>query len=163
MEIKLRKLNKEDAKVFFEWANNPDLIKYVGPCLSVSAEDEYKRISEKKNRLVLVIEAEGKAIGYIYLDIDEKNKKAEFSIAIGEKDCRGKGYGREAAQKALQYAFNELNLNKLFLKVLTFNDPAIRLYERMGFKKEGLLRQDVFLDGEFEDFIIMSILKKEWR
>jgi len=166
-KIILRKFTKSDSVKLFKWARDPALIKYIGSPESSSAEEEYQRLLNKvKNfgRIIFIIEAkERKPIGYVYIDVDEKNKKAEFSIAVGEKDYWGKGYGTESVKIALDYIFDQLKLNRVFLKVLTFNLPAIKLYKKFGFKKEGTLREDVCLNGKYKDFIIMGLLKKEYE
>jgi len=165
--IILRKFNKKDSTSMFKWAKNHFLIRYIGASTVNSPEAEYRRLIDKiknQGRIIFMIETQKrKPIGYIYIDVDKKNKKAEFSIAIGEKDCRSKGYGTESTKMALDYTFGRLKLNRIFLKVLTFNLSAINFYEKIGFKKEGVLRQDIYLNGKYVDFIVMSMLKKEYE
>jgi RimJ/RimL family protein N-acetyltransferase len=81
---------------------------------------------------------------------------------IGEKDTWGKGYGFEASILILKYAFHELNLNRIFLTVREDNINAIKLYKKVGFKEEGLLRQQVYNNNKYINMIIMSILKDEF-
>lgn len=166
-KINLRKFAKSDSVKLFEWSRDPDLTKYIGPAPSNSPLGEYKRLMNKiqneGRQVFMIIEAkEKKAIGYIYIDVNKKNNKAELSITIGEKKYHGRGYGTESVKEALNYIFNQLKLNRVFLKVLLFNLPAIKLYKKVGFKKKGLLRQDICLNGEYKNRMIMSILKKEY-
>jgi len=103
-------------------------------------------------------------IGSVYLrDIDKKNSKAEFGIFIGEDIARGKGHGLEATKLILKYAFNDLLLNKVFLRVLAENTGAIKTYQRAGFTQEGYFKSEVLLDGIYKDIIFMAITKKEWE
>lgn len=100
-----------------------------------------------------------KKIGSVYLrDIDYQNKKAEFGIFIGEKDYLGKGYGKIATRLIISYAFEKLNLNKIFLRLLTHNKRAFKCYSDCGFIQEGLFKQDVFIKNQPYDVVFMAIL-----
>ena len=74
----------------------------------------------------------------------------------------GKGIGKAALSLILEYAFSELNLHRVFLNVFSFNKRAIKLYEKMGFMHEGVLRQAFYRAGDWHDIVIMSILKNEY-
>lgn len=100
-----------------------------------------------------------KKIGSVYLrDIDYQNKKAEFGIFIGEKDYLSKGYGKIATRLIISYAFEKLNLNKIFLRLLTHNKRAFKCYSDCGFIQEGLFKQDVFIKNQPYDVVFMVIL-----
>ena len=104
-----------------------------------------------------------KKIGTIGLSsIDPRNQKAEFGILIGELTERGKGFAEEASAALLNYAFSELNLHKIKLSVFSDNARAIKLYNKLGFRPEGILRQEIFKNAVFKDVMIMAILKEEW-
>ena len=90
------------------------------------------------------------------------NRNAEFAIYIGDNKNKGKGYSKEACNKALEFAFNKLGLNRIYLTVLDENKVAINLYIKCGFVNEGQLRKSVFKNGIFKNEIIMSILKDEF-
>ena len=110
-----------------------------------------------------IIELDGRPVGSVYLrDIDTYNKKAEFGIFIGEDYARGYGVGKEATRQIIEYAFNHLNLNKIFLRVFEENVVAISCYKNVGFKYEGCAREDVIVNGEKRNIIFMSMLKEEW-
>lgn len=166
-KIQLRALEKEDLPRMKIWANTPELISFVGPRFPISMSEQetwFEQLSGNESRKALIIEAkEQEAIGYMYLDLDWVNKKAQLSIAIGEIDYWGQGFGTDAVRTALNYCFNELNLNKVYLYVFEFNRAALRLYEKCGFKKEGLIRQDYLIHGKYEDRIIMGLLKTEFN
>ncbi len=86
-----------------------------------------------------------------------------FGIGIGEEDLWGKGYGTEALQLFLRYAFCEMNLRRVSLNVFGYNPRAIRSYEKCGFKIEGRQRQALLRDGQRWDMIYMGILREEWE
>jgi diamine N-acetyltransferase len=105
-----------------------------------------------------------KKIGTIGLsNIDYRNQKAEYGVLIGELDEQGKGYAKEASDILIDYGFYELNLQKIYLKVFHDNKAAIRLYKKLQFKEEGLLRKEIYKNGLFKDVLVMSILREEWK
>jgi len=87
---------------------------------------------------------------------------AELGIVIGDKSQWSKGYATEAMHLIIEYGFNQLNLNMIYLAVVAFNERAAALYKRVGFVEEGRLRQRVYRDGSYHDELSMSMLKTEW-
>jgi RimJ/RimL family protein N-acetyltransferase len=94
--------------------------------------------------------------------IEWVNRCGELGIMIGDKSEWNKGYGTEAMTLLQRHAFETLNLNRVFLKVYADNVRAIRAYEKAGFVQEGRLRSAVFKHGEYDDVILMSVLRSEW-
>lgn len=98
-------------------------------------------------------------VGFFQLkNIDYINGHGEFSILIGA-EYQGKAYGKLTTKQAIDYAFNTLNLRKLYLYVLSLNTRAIQLYDGLMFKKSGVLKQHVFRNGEYHDLIIMELIR----
>ena len=97
------------------------------------------------------------------MNISEANSSAELSVIVGDPDDRHQGYGAEAMRMLLDYAFEELGMNRVGLSVFEFNEDAISTYEKLGFREEGRLRGALKRDGAFYDAILMSILEPEWR
>jgi RimJ/RimL family protein N-acetyltransferase len=87
---------------------------------------------------------------------------AEMAIGIGEPAYRGRGYGSDALRLLLNYAFNELNLYRVGLSVMSYNAAAIRAYERAGFVREGAQRGVVLREGRRYDMLLYGILRDEW-
>jgi RimJ/RimL family protein N-acetyltransferase len=96
-------------------------------------------------------------------EIDYKNRHAVFGIVIGEKEAWGKGYGTEVTALITGYAFETLNLNRVGLEVYEDNERGIKAYERVGFTREGVLRQAMYREGRYWNKIVMSILREEWE
>lgn len=171
MEINLRALTNKDIPLTLKW-NNQDEIKnqYAGHPFPVNLEMEtewYDRIT-KSNIPTTVFGIEHvdsqKLIGISLLkNINLIHRKAEFAIYIGDKEERGKGYSTVAAQQTIDFGFQHLGLNRIYLEVQSSNLAAIKLYERLGFKREGLIRQAQFKNGKFLDEIIMGILKEDTK
>lgn len=101
-------------------------------------------------------------LGSVYIrDIDRKHKKAEYGIFIGEASARGRGVGTATARLMLRYCFEEEGLHRVYLRALSGNEAAIRSYEKAGFVKEGLLKDDVCIDGNFVDIVWMAAVAEE--
>ena len=107
---------------------------------------------------------ENKLIGGIDLrDIDNIQRTASLGIVIGEKEHWSKGYGTEAMNIILGYAFRELGLRRVSLTVFEYNPRAIHCYEKVGFVHEGRIRQALKRDGKRWDILFMGILREEWE
>ncbi len=88
---------------------------------------------------------------------------AWVGIGIGEREEWGKGYGTEAMQLVLRFAFRELNLKRVSLTVFGYNPRAVRSYEKAGFREEGRARGYLNRGGRRWDMIYMGILRREWE
>ena len=103
-------------------------------------------------------------IGFIGLsDIHWGHGEAWVGIGIGDRAYWGKGYGTDAMQVLLRYAFTELNLHRISLGVFEYNQRAIRSYEKAGFVHEGREREFLHRDGSRADALLMGILRSEWE
>ena len=103
-------------------------------------------------------------IGLIALDdILWPSRAAWLAIGIGEAAYRGQGYGSEALGLMLRFAFHELNLHRIQLTVFSYNERAIRLYERFGFVREGVMREFLHRDGQRFDMVFYGLLAREWE
>jgi RimJ/RimL family protein N-acetyltransferase len=102
-------------------------------------------------------------IGFVALfSFRHASQTAEMAIGIGDPAYRGKGYGRDALQLILRYAFSELHLYRVSLTVMAYNTAAIRAYERAGFVREGVQRRAVWREGQRHDLVCFGILRDEW-
>jgi RimJ/RimL family protein N-acetyltransferase len=95
-------------------------------------------------------------------DLDHSDRKAELGIMIGDKTCWNQGYGLEAIELLLDYGFNILNLNNIFLKVFDYNERAMRCYLKAGFKEIGHHREARIIMGRKYDEIFMDMLASEF-
>lgn len=112
--------------------------------------------------LALVDRASGDVVGeLVFTDWDEPNRSALFRVAIGPKG-RDRGLGTEAIRLFLAYGFEDVGLNRVWLGVYTFNPRAIRVYERVGFVREGVEREALLHEGAWIDSVLMSVLAREW-
>lgn len=101
-------------------------------------------------------------LGSVRLDrVDLADRRASFAIGLLRSENLGKGIGTEAARRVLSFAFSELKLHRVSLRVLAINERAIRSYQKCGFRIEGRERETAFLDGEWHDDLIMGMLEHE--
>ena len=170
-KIKLRSLTMEDAKVSWKWRNKEDIrYFYSGHPFFVNQKKEEKWIESISNSDLPLTSfgieelVTNSLIGMAFLkNINLLHKTTEFAIFIGEENAKGKGYAKEATINILDFAFNNLNINRVFLKVQEDNINAIKLYEKCNFKKEGVLRECIYKNGYYINEIIMSLLKSEYK
>jgi len=97
-------------------------------------------------------------------NIDRRNRSATLArVLIGEPAMRGKGIGAQMIERALEIGFGELGLHRIDLAVFDFNASAIACYERLGFVKEGCLREARRVGNTYWSLYLMGILESEWR
>ena len=148
--------------------------------LTTPDDTEIKMLSEKSNDLVNMsetrlypvntptemvfrIENKNELIGEIkFSRMRWYNRKSELSILI-KKEQQNKGYGTKALNAAMHYAFDKMNLHRLEAEVYDFNEASIKLVEKLGFKKEGVLREAKYLEGKYYNIIRYGILKREFK
>lgn len=171
MEIKLGKLSIEDKEKYWNSGfKNPDkeVMYYTGTINNPTKEQVYsyiERIVEDDSREDFIIcDLDNNILGEVVLnDIDYDNRSCGFRIAIFNKDLCGQGIGYKATLEVLRVAFEELKLHRVELEVFDYNPRAKRMYEKAGFKVEGLKRDGIFIENEYKDVYIMSILEDEYK
>lgn len=169
-KIRLRKMVKEDADLYHTWRNDMEVMGYTNPFLDLHPVEETREFvehvilgSDSSKSYIILEKQDDTPVGVTSLiNIDYKNRNAECIIDIGNRDSWGKGYGSEALKLLLDYAFYEMNLHRIYLKVFSFNQRAIHLYQKMGFQHEGNSRQSLFREGKWHDIIHMGILQNEY-
>ena len=126
-------------------------------------ENYFDTNSPKKGQCFWIV-LDGQKIGSVnYNAIDKQNKKVELDIVIGEEENLAKGYGPDALRALIIYLFKSFDINKVWISARTNNPRAIKAYEKVGFEREGLLRQENFFNGQFVDCVRFAILKVEFK
>ncbi|HSH03060.1 MAG TPA: GNAT family protein [Anaerolineae bacterium] len=167
--VRLRPLVAADAAVMWAHIDNPVVNRLTGTQgrFTLAQVEAYcAGLAEADDRADYGIEIEGAEayIGEAVLnEIDRVNRVANYRIAIYEERFFGQGYGTEATRLMLQYAFEFLNLHRVELEVYAFNARAAHVYEKVGFRREGVRREVLLWDGEYYDAIVMGLLKREWQ
>lgn len=166
--IALTPLRSDDLEAMYDWINNRQLVILNGPYKPVSAaqhEAWFKAIQQRPDVMIFAIRLleDDKLIGSCQLhSISQTHRSAELQIRLGESAQQGKGYGTEAVRLLLEFAFKDLNLHRVYLHVFSTNLAAIKVYEKTGFVREGVLRQAAFIDGEHKDVLVMAVLQEEY-
>lgn len=167
--VTIRPMTEADTANIVRWRNTPSVYEHFIYRTPLTEEAHLNWLHNRVEtgdvaQFIIVDNESGTDVGSVYLrDIDQQHKKCEYGIFIGEDSCRGKGIGSAAAKLAINYAFEKLGMNRVFLRVFADNKQAIRSYEKAGFKYEGTFRDDVIIDGTPYDMVFMAILREEWE
>jgi RimJ/RimL family protein N-acetyltransferase len=167
--VYLRAIERDDLQRCHGWMNDGELIATLAqryPMSLVREGDWIERASRGQDpselTFAICLSEGNRHIGNCGLvGIDRDNRTATLGIFIGEKDCRGRGLGAEAVRLLCRFAFGEMDLRKIRLDVHSDNEPAVKSYETVGFRREGVLREEVFRKGRAVDVLRMGLLKDE--
>jgi RimJ/RimL family protein N-acetyltransferase len=166
MNITLRKFTASDIPNKVRWINdesNNTYLHYELPLEIEKTQRWFETIKNRTDRYDAVIEADSIPVGLIgLLNIDSVNLKAEYYITLGEASYKRKGISYVASQQLLKYGFEVLGINKIYLNVDAENIAACNLYEKLGFRCEGIFKEDILHRGKMIDRKRYAILKKEW-
>jgi RimJ/RimL family protein N-acetyltransferase len=172
--LRLRSVERTDIPQFLRWINDPEVVENLevyAPMGTVEEEvwfDAMKARPIDEHALVIEVHPEGSDDKWVvigntsFFPINQKARSVEIGIMIGEKDYWNKGYGTETMRTMSRYGFEELNLNRIWLRVYDTNPRARKAYEKAGFVYEGTLRQAEYKHGRYIDVHVMSILKSDW-
>lgn len=167
--IRLRAIEFNDLPLLVEWRNNPSIYVnfYEHEPLSLAMQQRwFEKFLQRTNEKFWIAETcqDSKPIGNIALiNIDFRNRKAEIGrVLIASPDHSSGGYGLEMLNLLLEYSFEHLNLNRLYLDVFAENSTAIEFYQNAGFIKEGCYRQHIFARGTYRDVLVFSMLSNEY-
>lgn len=169
-KLYLRGLQRSDlGKNMFQWANDAEVTHFMfmgsKPNTIEALEAEYETLikSEKDIPLAIIDKKTDEHIGNAgFYVINWISRTAEYRIIIGEKKFWGKGYGQETAKLLLRYGFDKLNMNKIWLGVNISNKAGVTCYKRAGFVEEGVLREEIYRNGQYYDAVRMSVLRREF-
>jgi RimJ/RimL family protein N-acetyltransferase len=167
--IYLRPIEMDDIPKMCEWVNHPDVtrtLRMLRPMTTLNEREFVEHVSRSATDIatLIVVKAGDRPIGTCGLmRIDWVARHAGFGIGIGNPREWGKGYGSEATRLITRYAFETLNLNRVWLDVHADHPTARRAYEKSGFRVEGTQRQAAFRDGRYVDMLLMSVLRSEWE
>ncbi|MEH7252444.1 GNAT family protein [Neobacillus niacini] len=164
----LRPYHEEDLDFLYQSLYIHETRKLTGLKKVYSKEymaEYFSKISIDESRIFLVIvdQATNELIGDVELSyIDLLSRTSYIRIQISNDHYLSKGYGTEAMKLLLDYGFGVYNLHRIELEVYSFNSRAIRAYEKLGFKQEGIKRESMYYNHEYHDTIIMGLLKSEF-
>jgi len=161
-QIKVRLMNKQkDRKLFEQWLSNDIGKRFLLSRITAREMSLNELLSMDVNIIGIITLLDDTPIGSIaFLNYDVNHLKAELRKLIGDQKYRGKGYAKEATKLWIKYGFCNLDLRKIYLNTFEANIRNIRLNEEVGFRVEGVLRNEVYVDGEFKDVLRMGLWRK---
>jgi RimJ/RimL family protein N-acetyltransferase len=170
-QIKLRAVEPSDWETFHAWNHDTTMARGLYRVPFPQSREAAKRWAEKEatrepegdNYFWIIEDLAGNVAGSISSHhCDPRNGTFEYGIAL-RKEYQGKGYASEAITLVLRYFFEELRYRKVTARVYSFNEPSIRLHERLGFQKEGQLRCMIYTEGQHFDEIIFGMTAEEFQ
>ena len=170
-QIRLTAVSKEDLSAIARWYEDAGFARLFDatPVAPRNKAQWTKWLEEQQDAddgfLFAIRETNaGAIIGYLELDgILWTHGNGWLGIGLGDRKHWGRGYGQEAVELVLKFAFHELNLHRVQLTVFSYNQRAIALYEKLGFIQEGVFREHIQRDGRRYDMILYGLLRREWE
>jgi RimJ/RimL family protein N-acetyltransferase len=165
----LRPLAREDLIYLQKWLEDAEIRGLIGEVGSMSKAESEKFLEKVRGDterawFMVVVKENNKVIGEAgLLRMDRAWRTTDISIIIWEREEWGKGYGTEAVLLLLDHAFRHLDFHRAAVGVVGFNERALRFWEKVGFRKEGVQRDGYYYEGKYHDFVLMSILDDEFR
>ncbi len=172
-KVRLRGATKKDGFLFADDNGNADtesMRRYDYIDFPLAAKEFGKRIDKflkgeyfGHDFMFVIEDSNEDAVGFIItFDCDQRMGTFKYGLFLIE-EAKGKGYGSEAVKIMLNYYFNELRYNKVNVYIYDFNEPSIRFHEKLGFVKEGRLRQMAYTNGTYHDTVFYGMLKDEFN
>ncbi len=166
--VNLRVVEKEDLSILVEWFNNPKFFGEYNPLWQTSRIEIEKAIENRnysETKAFIIEKKDGTKIGYIiHFTVTWNGIGKPTTIAYSLKpEERGKGYGTEAAQIIVDYLFLSKDIPCIQATTHIKNIVSQRVLEKVGFKKEGIIRKRFYIRGEWDDQVLFSILREEWK
>lgn len=168
-KLLIKPLRLSDVKHIMTWVNDPEVVKnlqHFNKKFTRKDEEKYvKKILKSKNDFAFSIfrKSDGEYIGQGGIhQISWENKLGRLSIII-KREYWGKNYAKVAIRLILSFAFKKLKLHKVWLMRWSTNKKAEHLYKKLGFKEEGVLKDEYFWKGKYHDIVRMGILSKDFH
>lgn len=164
--VTLRPLRPEDVEPL--WRAKLDPLKWARtsaePLRPVTLEEHKARYAEpsKDSSAQFAVDVDGALVGRALLfHVDDLARNAEVGLAL-LPEHQGKGYGKDVLRVLLAYGFRSRNLHRIHLQTLSSNEAGLRCYRAVGFVEEGRQREHAWVEGAYEDMVLMSVLRSEW-
>ncbi len=166
--ILLRDAINDDINDYLAVPFNEELLKMYGSSMDHRTKKSKEKVANmieeiKNNPFEWVIDYNGKFIGQASLKLEKEDNKARYAIGIFNPNYWSKAIGSNVTKSLLEYAFNNLDLHKVYLRVLDYNLRAIKSYKKVGFIEEGRDREGALINKQYCTDIYMGILKKDYK
>ena len=169
--VSLRELRDEDVCGFFAIFSDPEVMRYWSRLPVADMEEARRMLTDIRDRVQqrsffkwgITRNTDERLIGtctLFHVEID--HRRAEVGYALG-REYWGKGYMQEALNGLINFSFNELNMHRIEADVDPRNAASIKTLERLGFQREGYLRERWQVGGEIQDALFFGLLRREWK
>ena len=158
--VYLRVAEESDIDTIMKWETDDENLKFIVP---FSREDHLNVIKNPKTAMdIMIIEKEGdNPIGYFWIQgLELDSKEIEWTHIVIEK--KGQGFGHEAMKLIKRYTFETLKAHRGWMDSKDYNERALHLYESEGLQREGLIRETLFINGVYENLVVLGILDREY-
>ncbi len=161
-------MTEADTEMVVNWRNSDAIRKNFIYRNEITPEEHLKRYHDKVLpgqiiQFVIIEKITKRPVGSVYLrDVDSIKKTAEYGIFIGEDSARGRGYGKEAAGRIVKFFFEDMDYDRLYLRVFAWNLPAIGSYKSAGFAVDEADCYKEIIEDKTEDIVVMSVLKQNY-
>lgn len=167
--ILLRDLRESDVgEAYLRWMNDPEVTHFLESRFERHTPESLRGFVARHARdpghrlFAITLRQGGRHIGNLKLGpIEERHRRAEIGLLVGERDCWGKGFATEAISLATEYAFRELGLRKVTAGCYAPNEGSLRAFRRAGFAIEGVRKEHCLLDGAFVDLVLLGRIASE--
>jgi RimJ/RimL family protein N-acetyltransferase len=166
--IYLRKLEATDLDRTWLWVNDPEIAEKIGTPIPVSKSEQlrwFERTDQANDKIVfaLCLKDGDIHIGNLSLDnIEPRHRTARLSIFIADRSHRRQSIGSRAIRLLVDYAFDHLNLNRVWCKTTAADVAVVRFYEKLGFAIEGVMRAHEIIEGQYVDKTILALLRSDY-
>lgn len=166
-EVELKTIEEEDIEWMRDNIKDPEIRAYTTGRYPVNLEQETKffekQVSEGRDQIHVLITQDGDRKGMVsFIDIQRDSGNAEIGLWISA-DEQGKGFGTEASRLMTDHGFRELRLHRIYARVFEHNPASAKIWQKLGYLEEGVMREHEFIDGDYRDLHIYGILREEWQ
>jgi UDP-4-amino-4,6-dideoxy-N-acetyl-beta-L-altrosamine N-acetyltransferase len=160
---KIRRMNEQDLSLVRQWRNHPDIRRHMYTRYEIGAEEHnqwFARQSIDPARHLLIFEVENEPLGFVHFHQVNAGRVADWGFYVAPESPGGTG--TVLGETALAYAFNQ-DFHKICGQALAYNERSIRLHLRLGFRQEGVFRDQYFDGKNFHSIFYFGLLASEWQ
>lgn len=162
--LQIRCMAEEDLDMVLAWRNHPEVRRFMYTQHYISLSEHtnwFMRVVNDNSRRLLIVQEQGSPIGYVHFSNVERGGVADWGFYA--RPDAPKGTGRKLGALALDHAFGQLELHKVCGQAIDINHASIRFHERLGFKREAVLREQRRMNGQYQTLICFGLLAHEWQ
>lgn len=161
---RVRVITRDDLELVLAWRNHPEVRRYMLTQQQITLAEHllwYEQSCQDATRYLLVYENAGVAEGFVQFTGAFKGSAADWGFYTAPESPRGSG--KKLGRAALDFGFRKIGLHKVCGKALDFNSASIHFHRALGFRQEGLLREQHLVGGSYRDLVCFGLLQSEWE